>query len=219
MLVPLTVATLLAQQVASNAIRDGLFLTWFPVTSLPYFIAAAAILAVPAAESSGRLLARFGPRHVVPVILGVNSALFLTEWSLLRGLPRLASGLVYLHASVLGGIGISAFYSLLNERFDPHSAKPLITRVAAAATLGGLAGGVGAERVTALMSQEALFLLLAAAGGASVAGAVMIGRGMPASVHGCPHRVIVGADGPRSGECPCCEIWRWWLRWPPHSPH
>ena len=88
LVVPLTVAMLLAQQVASNAIRDGLFLTWFPVTSLPYFIAAAAILAVPAAESSGRLLARFGPGRLVPVILGVNSALFLAEWSLLRDLPR-----------------------------------------------------------------------------------------------------------------------------------
>ena len=36
---PLTAAALIAQQVGSNAIRDGLFLSWFPVTSLPYFIA------------------------------------------------------------------------------------------------------------------------------------------------------------------------------------
>src|SRR5215510_6955491 len=36
--VPFTVATLLAQRVASNAIRDGLLLSWFPVTALPYFI-------------------------------------------------------------------------------------------------------------------------------------------------------------------------------------
>jgi len=38
---PLTAAALIAQQVGSNAIRDGLFLSRFPVTSLPYFIAAA----------------------------------------------------------------------------------------------------------------------------------------------------------------------------------
>ena len=70
---PLTAAALIAQQVASNAVRDALFLTWFQVTSLPYFMAAAAVLAIPAAESSGRLLARFGPARVVPSILGVNS--------------------------------------------------------------------------------------------------------------------------------------------------
>ena len=108
---PITAAALIAQQVASNAIRDALFLTWFPVTTLPYFMAAAAILAIPAAESSGRLLARFGPGRLVPFILGVNSALFLTEWRLLGGHPRVASGLVYFHASVLGAIGISAFFS------------------------------------------------------------------------------------------------------------
>ena len=177
---PLTAAALIAQQVASNAVRDALFLTWFQVTSLPYFMAAAAVLAIPAAESSGRLLARFGPARVVPSILGLNSLLFLIEWSLLSGNPRMASGLVYVHASVLGAIGISAFWSLLNERFDPHSAKALMARVAAAAAFGGLAGGVGAERVTVLMSQGALFLLLGLSGGASVAGSVFIGRGMPA---------------------------------------
>jgi hypothetical protein len=177
---PLTAAALIAQQVASNAVRDALFLTWFQVTSLPYFMGAAAILAIPAAESSGRLLARFGPTRFVPFILGVSSVLFMVEWSLLGSNPRLASGLVYFHASVLGAIGISAFWSLLNERFDPHSAKALMARVAAAATFGGLAGGVGAERVTALMSQRALFALLGLSAGACVVGSIVIGRGMPA---------------------------------------
>jgi hypothetical protein len=177
---PLTAAALIAQQVASNAVRDALFLTWFQVTSLPYFMAAAAVLAIPAAETSGRLLARFGPARVVPFILGVSSVLFLVEWNLLGEYPRVASGLVYVHASVFGAIGISAFWSLLNERFDPHSAKALMARVAAAAAFGGLAGGVGAERVTVLMSQGALFSLLGLAGGACVAGAFLIGRGMPA---------------------------------------
>ena len=176
---PLTAAALIAQQVASNAVRDALFLTWFEVTSLPYFMGAAAVLAIPAAESSGRLLGRFGPARVVPSILGVSSMLFLVEWRLLGANPRLASGFVYFHASVLGAIGISAFWSLLNERFDPHSAKALMTRVAAAATFGGLAGGVGAERVAALMSQGALFTLLALSAGASVVGSAVIGRGMP----------------------------------------
>ena len=77
--------------------------------------------------------------------------------NLLGGYPRVASALVYGHASVLGAIGISAFWSLPNERFDPHSAKALMARVAAAGAFGGLAGGVGAERVTALTSQGALF--------------------------------------------------------------
>ena len=81
-----------------------------------------------------------------PSLLGLSGALFLAEWALLGWQPRAASVLLYLHSSVLGAIAISAFWSLLNERFDPHSAKPLLAQVAAAATFGGLVGGVGAER-------------------------------------------------------------------------
>ena len=71
-LAPLTAAALIAQQVGSNAFRDGLFLSAFPVTSLPYFMAAAAVLAVPAAHASGRLLTRFGPIRVVPAVLATE---------------------------------------------------------------------------------------------------------------------------------------------------
>jgi hypothetical protein len=175
---PLTATALIAQQVASNALRDALFLTWFEVTTLPYFMAAGAVLAIPAAESSGRLLARFGPARFVPFILAVGSALFLVEWSLLSRYPRAVSALVYFHASVLGAIGISTFWSLLNERFDPHSAKALMARVAAAGAFGGLAGGVGAERVAVLLSPGAVFGLLGLSGAACVAGSLFIGRGM-----------------------------------------
>jgi hypothetical protein len=180
LLAPLTAAALIGQQVAANAIRDALFLTWFPVTTLPYFVAAAAVLAVVAAEMSGRLLAWFGPVRVVPLIIAFHSVLFLVEWNLLRLHPQLASGLLYVHASVLGAIAISAFWSMLNERFDPHAAKPLMARVAAAAAFGGLVGGIAAERVTVLLPQGSLFALLGVSGGACVAGCVALGRGMPA---------------------------------------
>jgi hypothetical protein len=176
---PLTAAALIAQQVGANAIRDGLFLSFFPVQSLPYFMAGAAVLAVPAAGLSGRVLARHGPIRAVPAVLGSSALLFLTEWAVLGFQPRLASVLLYLHASVLGAIAISAFWSLLNERFDPHSAKPLMARVAAAATLGGLLGGVAAERVAALLPQGALLLGLGLVGGACVAGTLLLGRGTP----------------------------------------
>ena len=186
---PLTAAALIAQQVGGNAIRDGLFLSLFKVQSLPYFIAAAAVLAIVAAHLSGRLLTRLGPARAVPVLVAANAALFLVEWLLLGSQPRAAAVLLYLHSSVLGGIAISAFWSLLNERFDPHSAKPLMARVAGAATFGGFVGGVSAERVAALLPEGALLLLLALVGAACVAGVVAVGRGAPA-------RRTSGADTP-----------------------
>ncbi|HVH55497.1 MAG TPA: hypothetical protein VM791_04550 [Vicinamibacterales bacterium] len=174
-----TAAALIAHQVGSNALRDGLFLSFFPVSRLPYFMGGAAVLALPAAQLSGRVLTRFGPNRVLPAILASSALLFVAEWVLLGWLPRTASVLLYLHSSVLGAIAISAFWSLLNERFDPHSAKPLMGRVAAAATFGGLIGGLGAERVAALLPWGALLLVLAAVAAACVAGAVALGKGAP----------------------------------------
>src|SRR5262245_30868797 len=86
-----------------------------------------------------------------------------------------------MHSTVLGAIAISSFWSLLNERFDPHSAKPLMARVAGAATFGGLIGGVSAERVAALFPQGTLLPVLALVGGICVAGGVALGKGPPAS--------------------------------------
>jgi hypothetical protein len=176
-----TATALIAQQVGANAIRDGLLLSFFPVQSLPYFVAGAALLAIIAAHFSGRLLARLGPVRLVPILFTASAALFLVEWMLLGWQARAATALLYMHSSVLGSIAISAFWSLLNERFDPYSAKPMLTRVAAAATFGGFVGGVSAERVVALFRESTLLPLLALACGVCIAGAVALGRGAPAS--------------------------------------
>jgi hypothetical protein len=177
---PLTAAALIAQQVGANAVRDGLFLSLFPIQSLPYFMAGAAVLAIGGAQVSGPVLARLGPVRVAPVLFASNTALLFAEWALLGWQPQAAAVLVYLHSSVLGAITISSFWSLLNERFDPHSAKPLMARVAAAASFGGLAGGIMAERVAALFSTGTLLALLGVMGGASFAGVIAVGKGTPA---------------------------------------
>jgi hypothetical protein len=176
---PLTAAALIAQQVAANAIRDGLFLSLFSVQSLPYFMVGAAVLAIVAAQFTGALLTRLGPVQASPVIIAANAALFLVEWLLLRGQPQAAAVLLYLHSSVLGGIAISSFWSLLNERFDPHSGRLLMSRVAGAATFGGFIGGVSAERVAALLPEGALLPLLATVGACCAGGVVVVGRGTP----------------------------------------
>lgn len=175
-----TAAALIAQQVGGNAIRDGLFLSHYSVQSLPYLIAGAALLAMVAAPLSGRLLTRLGPARAVPIVVAAHASLFLVEWLLLGPQPRVVAVLLYFHSSVLGGIAISSFWSLLNERFDPHTAKPLLARVAGAATFGGLLGGLSAERVAALLPDGALLPLLGLVSAACVAGMVVVGKGAPA---------------------------------------
>ena len=169
---PLTATALIAQQVGANAIRDGLLLSLFPVESLPYFMAGAAAVAIFATQFSGRLLSRLGPVRVAPALFASNAAFFLVEWTLLRWRPSAAAVLLFFHSTVLGAIAISSFWSLLNERFDAHSAKLLMARVAGAATFGGLIGGVGAERVAALFPQGTLLPVLAFVGVIPVVGSI-----------------------------------------------
>ena len=131
-------------------------------------MAGAAVLAIVAAQFSGRLLARLGPVRVVPDALRVERGVVPGGVAAPRLAAAAAAALLYVHSTVLGAIAISSFWSLLNERFDPHSAKPLMARVAAAATFGGFVGGVSAERVAALSPQGTLLPLLGLVGVQSV---------------------------------------------------
>ena len=68
--------------------------------------------------------------------------------------------LVYIHVVALGAIVLSGFWSLLNERFDPRSGKKYFGRIAGVGTLGGIVGGVVAERFAVLFPPATILLFL-----------------------------------------------------------
>jgi AAA family ATP:ADP antiporter len=152
--------TMIAQQVAGKATRDALFLSNFDVTNLPKVMIASAIASMAGVLIMSRLLSRFSPFALVPVVFGASAILFIGEWLLLGFHPRVASVVLYLHMAVFGAILISGFWSVINERFNPHSAKQRVARIAAATTFGGVVGGVLAERVTALLDVRTMLLFL-----------------------------------------------------------
>ncbi|HUU33877.1 MAG TPA: hypothetical protein VMW48_07415, partial [Vicinamibacterales bacterium] len=134
--------SMIAQQVASKAVRDGLFLTQFEVTALPTAAAAAAAVSLVAALLLGRFIAAFSPAVAVPALFGVNGLLFLVEAALSNAMPRGVAVGVYVHTAALGAAVVSGFWSVINERFDPYTARQVMGRIATGATLGGLVGGV-----------------------------------------------------------------------------
>ena len=156
----LTAVTMIAHQVAGKATRDALFLSHFDVTELPKAVIAAAVLSMVAVLAMSSLLARLGPAKLVPATFGVSAALFLGEWFLFGRTSQFAAVVLYLHMAIFGAILISGFWSVINERFDPHSAKLKIARVAAAAALGGVLGGFIAQRVASLIDVRAMLLVL-----------------------------------------------------------
>ena len=158
----LAAALLMAQQVAGKAARDGLFLQQHGPQALPGMIAGAAGFSVLLSLLNGRLMHRLAPRFVVPWALGLSGALQLVERWILGVRPGVASVLIYLHMVGLGAALLSTFWSMLNEEFDPREAKRMFGRIAAGGTVGGLLGGIAAERIVTWYGAPALMLMLAA---------------------------------------------------------
>jgi AAA family ATP:ADP antiporter len=152
---------MVGHQVAAKAARDALFLSTFAVADLASMISGAALASVAFATMSGRALARGGPARLVPAAFAASGALHLGLWVLAPRAPRLASVALYLVTVTLGAVLVSGFWSIVNERFDPRTARKSIGRIAGAGTLGGLAGGIAAERLAALAGVIEAFPLLA----------------------------------------------------------
>ena len=163
----LTVATIaatvmIAEQVAGKATRDGFFLSQFPAIDLPKAMIVAAFLSVLGSLVHARLLARLSPARLVPGTFAASAVLFLGEWVLAGVAPRPTAVVLYLHVAVFGLLLISGFWVLDNETFDPHSAKAGISRVLTGATLGGVLGGIVADRVTSALGLRSMLIALGA---------------------------------------------------------
>jgi hypothetical protein len=171
----LAAGVMLAHLWAAKAVRGAVFLGAWDASDLPAMALATSLLVVVAVPFYMRLLGRFGPRTVVPAGFLLSAAGHIVEWRLSSSGPWVAV-LIYLHVSGLGALLLSGFWSLASEIFDTQTAKTSFGRIAAAGTLGGLAGTVAIERVGAAYSLDATLLLLAGLHLASATGAAAVGR-------------------------------------------
>lgn len=154
-------AAMIAFQVGGKATRDALFLSSFPVTRLPLMVIASATIALLVVLWAVRRMSRHGPWRFIPAMFAVSVVLLLGEWALLSTARQAAAVLLYIHFTVLGALLISGFWSMVNERFDPRTAKRQIARIGAAGTVGGLVGGLLAERMAAFFTVDYMLPLLA----------------------------------------------------------
>ncbi|HPD71964.1 MAG TPA: MFS transporter [Candidatus Krumholzibacteria bacterium] len=140
---------MIATQIAGKAVRDALFLSNYPISTLPLVLVISAVLSIGAVLVAARWVARYGPARVIPPFFIASGLLLLGEWLLATVTIRIAAVVVYLHVAVISSILISGFWSTINESFDPRTAKRNIGRIAGGATAGGLFGGMIADRVSA----------------------------------------------------------------------
>jgi AAA family ATP:ADP antiporter len=167
---------LVAHQVAAKATRDALFLSNFSVTVLPIVSGAAAALSLAGALAFSRWMARSSPPILLRRVMAASAMLFVGEWALSLAVPRLATVAVYLHVAVFGATVMSGFWSVVNERFDPHTARRVVGRIGTGAALGGVLGGLLTWRAADLFGLPTMLLVLA---GLTLGGLLLLER-----VHG-----------------------------------
>jgi hypothetical protein len=155
--------TLVAQQVAAKAARDALFLAAFRVTSLPAMMVTSAALSALAAIVFARVARGRAPVGSLGLGLAAFAALSLAGGFLGESWPRLVAGGFYLQTALFGAVLLSAFWSVVNERFDPYTARHAVARIASGATLGGVVGGGATLLAARYVRATDVLLALAAA--------------------------------------------------------
>jgi AAA family ATP:ADP antiporter len=152
---------MVAHQVASKAARDALFLSQFDLSYFPLMVMVGSAISIAGGLANSRILQALTPARMGPWTFLVSGVLHLFEWTLRSGPYRPAMIVaVYIHVVGLGTIVMSSFWSFLNEQFDPRSGKKYFGWIAGTGTLGGIVGGVAAERFAVLFPPAWILLFL-----------------------------------------------------------
>ncbi|MCI0451925.1 MAG: hypothetical protein L0Z51_05960 [Candidatus Latescibacteria bacterium] len=138
---------MIATQVAGKAARDAFFLTHFDISALPLVLMASALASIGTVLFAARVMTVLGPARAIPPWFFASALLLVALWLLAERNPRIAAVAVYFHVAVIGSILISGFWSIVNETFDPRTARQSIGRIVGGATIGGLFGGFLADQV------------------------------------------------------------------------
>ena len=117
-------AVVTSYHVAARATRDTLYLTNFPVRTLPMMVAVASALSIATAIFATRRIARVGPGRFLPAAFAVSAVLSLVEWGISTRDSGLAAILVYVHVATLGAVLISGFWAFVSERLQATHGMP-----------------------------------------------------------------------------------------------
>jgi ATP:ADP antiporter, AAA family len=150
----------IANLYAGKTARDAFFLSYFDVADLPAMMIATAVLSAVAVLGFSRILTRHGPAVIIPPLYLLSGGLYVIQWWLLPAMPQLITVFLYLQASILTALLISGFWSIINERWDPHTGKQVMGKLVALNTIGGLLGAAAANAINQTLGPREILLFL-----------------------------------------------------------
>ncbi|HET9886866.1 MAG TPA: Npt1/Npt2 family nucleotide transporter, partial [bacterium] len=125
-------------------------------------IIASAIISLGTMLLLTRFVANHGPARLVQIGLFCSSVLLLIFWRVVMISPGAAAIGLYFLLAITGSVLVSWFWAMVTERFDPRTAKRKIGPIVTAGSCGGIAGGILAERMGAMLPISMIFPMLAA---------------------------------------------------------
>ncbi len=134
--------------ILARSIREALYLSQFPVETLPYVTGASVLLAVPAVAAFIRLLGRVSPRAAYQSLILIIGLALTGLWILL---PVHRAATVAFYVVTDGGAVLlaSGFWVIVSELFPVRDAKRLFGLISAGGTLGAMTSGLSIGRLTA----------------------------------------------------------------------
>lgn len=131
---------IIAFLILARSLREALYLTAFPVETLPYITAAVAVLSVPTVAFFSRTLARYHPRTVVRALAVLLAAGLALLWPVATRVD-VAVVLFYLWTALGTLLITSGFWVVTSEHFGVRGAKRLYGLIGAGGTAGAMVMG------------------------------------------------------------------------------
>ncbi|MEE8596049.1 MAG: Npt1/Npt2 family nucleotide transporter, partial [Gemmatimonadota bacterium] len=126
--------------ILARSLRESIYITVFPVESLPYVVAAVALLSVPAVGLFARQLSRHEPRRVLVGTVVIMAAGLAVLWPFATRLP--AAVVAFYLWTALGALLLtSGFWIVTAEYFPVRGAKRLYGLIGAGGTAGAMIMG------------------------------------------------------------------------------
>jgi ATP/ADP translocase len=150
--------------ILARAMREALYLTAYDVKTLPYIIAAVAVISVPTVGLFARLLLRYSPRKVVMAVQIALSAGLALIWPFLgrSNVPGAEVVAFYLLTALGTLLLTSGFWVVISEYFAVRGAKRLFGLIGAGGTAGTMVTGNSLVWLTRRLDLPWLVILLIA---------------------------------------------------------